>query len=164
MCHNSQFQLGLYSWHTWDFCNKENCWSWVRAGLVMTTLSLSSHCTILDNWDDIMDEICRSNIIQRDNVKFAKKLSKHLVPLAKEKNKMVSYILVTAWRNMLTRKDWNIKIQPHVYLFGNICLANMETSLTTTVAGSQELFTRCRVDVSEYFVDPMCQGSQNASS
>ena len=41
------------------------------------------------NWDDIMDEICRSNIIQRDNVKFAKKLSKQLVPLAKEKNKTV---------------------------------------------------------------------------
>ena len=36
-----------------------------------------------------MDEICRSNIIQRDNVKFAKKLSKQLVPLAKEKNKTV---------------------------------------------------------------------------
>lgn len=52
-----------------------------------------------------MDEICRSNIIQRDNVKFAKKLSKQLVPLAKEKNKTVSYILDTSWRNMLTRKD-----------------------------------------------------------
>ena len=37
-----------------------------------------------------MDEICRSNIIQRDNVKFAKKLNKELVPLAKEKNKTVS--------------------------------------------------------------------------
>ena len=36
-----------------------------------------------------MDEICRSNIIQRDNVKFAKKLNKQLVPLAKEKNKTV---------------------------------------------------------------------------
>jgi len=45
-------------------------------------------CTNLDNWDDIMDEICRSNIIQRDNIKFAKKLNKQLVPLAKEKNKM----------------------------------------------------------------------------
>ena len=37
-----------------------------------------------------MDEICRSNIIQRDNVKFAKKLNKELVVLAKEKNKTVS--------------------------------------------------------------------------
>ena len=37
-----------------------------------------------------MDEICRSNIIQRDNVKFAKKLDKELVALAKEKNKTVS--------------------------------------------------------------------------
>ena len=44
-----------------------------------------------------MDEICRSNIIQRDNVKFAKKLNKGLVPLAKEKNKTVStpWILLT---------------------------------------------------------------------
>ena len=39
-----------------------------------------------------MDEICRSNIIQRDNVKFAKKLNKELVPLAKAKNKTVSCI------------------------------------------------------------------------
>ena len=41
-----------------------------------------------------MDEICRSNIIQRDNVKFAKKLNKQLVPLAKEKNKTVCFIFV----------------------------------------------------------------------
>ena len=37
-----------------------------------------------------MEEICRSNIIQRDNVKFARKLNKDLVPIAKEKNKTVS--------------------------------------------------------------------------
>ena len=37
-----------------------------------------------------MDEICRSNIMQRDNKKFAKKLDKNLAKLAKEKNKTVS--------------------------------------------------------------------------
>ena len=37
-----------------------------------------------------MDEICRSNIIQRDNKKFAKKLDKGLVKLAKEKSRSVS--------------------------------------------------------------------------
>jgi len=42
-------------------------------------------CTALDNWDDVCDEICRSNIIQRDNQKFARKLNKDLVKLAKER-------------------------------------------------------------------------------
>lgn len=44
-------------------------------------------CTALVNWEEIVEEICRSNIIQRDNVKFARKLNKDLVPIAKEKNK-----------------------------------------------------------------------------
>ena len=44
------------------------------------------------NWEEIVEEICRSNIIQRDNVKFARKLNKDLVPIAKEKNKTVSMI------------------------------------------------------------------------
>ena len=39
-----------------------------------------------------MDEICRSNIMQRDNKKFAKKLDKNLAKLAKEKNKTVSVL------------------------------------------------------------------------
>ena len=42
------------------------------------------------NWEDIKAEICRSNIMQRDNMVFAKKLNKNLVKLAKEKNKYVS--------------------------------------------------------------------------
>ena len=42
------------------------------------------------NWDDIKAEICRSNIMQRDNIQFARKQSKDLVKLAKEKNKYVS--------------------------------------------------------------------------
>jgi hypothetical protein len=37
-----------------------------------------------------MDEISRSNIMQRDNKKFARKLDKSLAKLAKEKNKTVS--------------------------------------------------------------------------
>ena len=28
---------------------------------------------ISDNWEEIVEEICRSNIIQRDNIKFARK-------------------------------------------------------------------------------------------
>jgi hypothetical protein len=45
------------------------------------------------NWGAIMDEICRSNIMQRDNKKFAQKLDKSLAELAKEKNKTVSIVL-----------------------------------------------------------------------
>ena len=40
-----------------------------------------------------MDEICRSNIMQRDNKKFARKLDKSLTKLAKEKNKAVRYLV-----------------------------------------------------------------------
>jgi hypothetical protein len=46
--------------------------------------------TSADNWDSVKAEICRSNIMQRDNILFARKLSKDLVKLAKEKNKYVS--------------------------------------------------------------------------
>ena len=46
--------------------------------------------SFLDNWDDVCDEICRSNIIQRDNQKFARKLNKDLVKLAKERAVLVS--------------------------------------------------------------------------
>ena len=46
----------------------------------------------VDNWDDVCDEICRSNIIQRDNQKFARKLNKDLVKLAKERAVLVSMI------------------------------------------------------------------------
>ena len=42
-----------------------------------------------ENWDDVCDEICRSNIIQRDNQKFARKLNKDLVKLAKERSELV---------------------------------------------------------------------------
>ena len=44
----------------------------------------------LDNWADVCEEICRSNIIQRDNLKFARKLNKDLVKLAKERSDLVS--------------------------------------------------------------------------
>ena len=33
---------------------------------------MRSPCTALVNWEDILDEICRSNILQRDNLKFIK--------------------------------------------------------------------------------------------
>ena len=46
---------------------------------------LSSSNVFADNWEDVCDEICRSNIIQRDNQKFARKLNKNLVKLAKER-------------------------------------------------------------------------------
>ena len=44
---------------------------------------------IAANWDDIKYEITCSNVIQRDNVLFAKKLSKNLVQRAKEGDKIV---------------------------------------------------------------------------
>jgi len=44
-------------------------------------------CTELGNWEDIKHEISCSNVIQRDNVLFAKKLDKALVEMAKEGDK-----------------------------------------------------------------------------
>ena len=44
----------------------------------------------LENWAEVCEEICRSNIIQRDNLKFARKLNKDLVKLAKERSVLVS--------------------------------------------------------------------------
>ena len=41
---------------------------------------------ILENWDQVLDEMCRSNILQRDNQKFARKLNKDLVKVAKERS------------------------------------------------------------------------------
>lgn len=58
-----------------------------------TKYTKNKNCTkfsFLDNWDDVCDEICRSNIIQRDNQKFARKLNKDLVKLAKERAVLVS--------------------------------------------------------------------------
>ena len=52
--------------------------------------TFSRDALVAVNWEAIMDEICRSNIMQRDNKKFAKKLDKNLAKLAKEKNKTVS--------------------------------------------------------------------------
>ena len=46
------------------------------------------------NWEDIKYEISCSNVIQRDNVMFAKKLDKTLVVMAKEKDKEVSVLTV----------------------------------------------------------------------
>ena len=48
-----------------------------------------------DNWEDVCDEICRSNIIQRDNQKFARKLNKNLVKLAKERADLVRFVTFT---------------------------------------------------------------------
>jgi len=48
---------------------------------------MSLPCTKLVNWDDIKDEISYSNVIQRDNLLFAKKLDKNLIPIAKEGDK-----------------------------------------------------------------------------
>ena len=41
------------------------------------------------NWEDIKDEISHSNVIQRDNILFAKKLDKNLMAIAKEGDKDV---------------------------------------------------------------------------
>merc|ERR1711963_1073389 len=48
---------------------------------------MSLPCTKLVNWDDIKDEISYSNVIQRDNLLFARKLDKNLIPIAKEGDK-----------------------------------------------------------------------------
>ena len=42
------------------------------------------------NWDAIKAEISYSNVIQRDNLIFAKKLDKKLVAIAKEGDKKVN--------------------------------------------------------------------------
>eukprot|EP00090_Calanus_glacialis_P004985 TRINITY_DN13802_c0_g1_i1.p1 TRINITY_DN13802_c0_g1~~TRINITY_DN13802_c0_g1_i1.p1 ORF type:complete len:132 (-),score=35.11 TRINITY_DN13802_c0_g1_i1:136-531(-) len=42
-------------------------------------------CTALWNWEDILYEISSSNIVQRDNIAFAKKLNKDIAKVAKEK-------------------------------------------------------------------------------
>ena len=49
------------------------------------------------NWDDIKAEISYSNVIQRDNLIFAKKLDKKLVPIAIEGDKKVDtiYLLIS---------------------------------------------------------------------
>jgi len=44
-------------------------------------------CYELENWEDIKYQICYSNVIQRDNLLFARRLDKSLVLLAKEKAK-----------------------------------------------------------------------------
>ena len=51
----------------------------------------------LGNWEDILVEISSSNIVQRDNIVFARKLNKNLAKLAKEKDKEVR-ILTTFQR------------------------------------------------------------------
>jgi len=48
---------------------------------------LRQPCTSLDNWDDIKDEIKRSNILQRDSHIFAKRLDSRLETYAKEVDK-----------------------------------------------------------------------------
>ena len=48
------------------------------------------------NWEDIKYEISCSNVIQRDNVLFAKKLDKTLVVMAKEGDKEVVEVNITS--------------------------------------------------------------------
>ena len=42
-------------------------------------------CFVLGNWEDVLYEISSSNIVQRDNIAFAKKLNKDIAKVAKEK-------------------------------------------------------------------------------
>ena len=46
------------------------------------------------NWQDIKEEISYSNVIQRDNILFARKLDKNLIAIAKEGDKNVCYIIL----------------------------------------------------------------------
>ena len=49
------------------------------------------------NWEDIKTEIICSNVIQKNNILFAKKLDKTLIKIAKEGDKNV-YLLTLAWQ------------------------------------------------------------------
>ena len=49
----------------------------------------SCNHVIAANWDAIKNEISYSNVIQRDNLIFARKLDKKLVAVAKEGDKKV---------------------------------------------------------------------------
>ena len=49
----------------------------------------SCNHVISANWDAIKNEISYSNVIQRDNLMFAKKLDKNLVSIAIEGDKNV---------------------------------------------------------------------------
>ena len=75
---------------------------WLNWGICLTCNSLLKILSICfaDNWAAVRDEICRSNIIQRDNQKFAKKLSKDLVKLAKERSVLVSRTMFHSWRSI----------------------------------------------------------------
>ena len=83
-----------------------------------------------------MDEICRSNIMQRDNKKFARKLDKSLAKLAKEKNKTVSYLLVALkLTNRTVLGFWNIN--------GKHCLqANLNRFIYTYTQSTEYNFKR----------------------
>jgi len=48
---------------------------------------LKMPCTALVNWEDIKTEIICSNVIQKNNILFAKKLDKTLLAVAKEGDK-----------------------------------------------------------------------------
>ena len=50
---------------------------------------MSCFRVISANWDAIKNEISYSNVIQRDNLMFAKKLDKNLVAIAIEGDKNV---------------------------------------------------------------------------
>ena len=59
----------------------------------MFKLALSSHYADLGcagNWPDIRWQISYSNVIQRDNAEFVRRLDRSLVSLAKEKAKEVN--------------------------------------------------------------------------
>ena len=53
------------------------------------TSTTSYSIQLKGNWEDIKHEISCSNVIQRDNLLFAKKLDKNLIPIAKEGDKDV---------------------------------------------------------------------------
>ena len=59
------------------------------------------------NWEDIKTEIICSNVIQKNNILFARKLDKALIKVAKEGDKNVC--LVALWRgsNILSFKAKN---------------------------------------------------------
>ena len=79
-----------------------------------------------------MDEICRSNIMQRDNKKFARKLDKSLAKLAKEKNKTVSIVL-GGLESYKQESAWvYIAVMGNIVLCGMVCVCRHASEETNS--------------------------------
>jgi hypothetical protein len=96
--------------------------------------------SMLVNWGAIMDEICRSNIMQRDNKRFAPKLDKSLAKLAKEKNKTVSIVL-GGLESYKQKSAWvYIAVMDNIVCIRMVCVCR-DASEETSSANFWDLFS-----------------------